>query len=362
MKQWLDTHQYLGISAADCLWAGLAVLVSYLVIANLLKFATARLERIAAHSGRHLDGMIVDVLKSTHQMTVLVVATIIGAHYLDIPDKWGNRLDHLWFVVVGFQLALWLHRAIKLWTRERLLHNSHANPVITTMMAGSLRALLWAILLLAILANMGVNITAFVASLGVGGVAIALAVQSILSDLFASLSIGLDKPFEIGDFIVFGDIAGTIEHIGLKTTRIRSLSGEEVVCGNTELLKNSIHNYKRMATRRIVFGFRVTYEASAAQLRQIPDIVRKAVEATGGARFDRAHFKEFGDSSLNFEAVFIVNSPDYNVYMDIQQQINLQLMQELEALGIQFAFPVRKIQIVPSVDEAPQQERALAAS
>lgn len=162
---------------------------------------------------------------------------------------------------------------------------------------------MWSVLLLAVLANMGVDITAFVASLGVGGVAVALAVQSILSDLFASLAIGLDKPFEIGDFIVLGDIAGSIEHIGLKTTRIRSLGGEEIVCSNTELLKNTIHNYKRMSERRIAFGFVVTYDATPEQLRIIPDKVRQAVEDAGDMRFDQAHFKQLGESSLDFEVV-----------------------------------------------------------
>ncbi len=224
-------------------------------------------------------------------------------------------------------------------------HANVHNPVLTAMISGTLRVLLWVILLLAVLANMGVNITAFVASLGVGGVAVALAVQSILSDLFASLSIGLDKPFEVGDFVVFDPIAGTIERIGLKTTRIRALSGEQVVCSNTELLKNTIHNYKRMNERRIVFAFGLTYDAAPEKLKAVPEIVRAAVEAAGNARFDRAHFKAFGESSLDFEVVYIVMSPEFNVYMDIQQSINLFLMTEFSALGVEFAFPTRTLQV-----------------
>jgi small-conductance mechanosensitive channel len=226
------------------------------------------------------------------------------------------------------------------------------------MMSWMLRALLWSVLLLAILANMGVNITAFVASLGVGGVAVALAVQSILSDLFASLAIGLDKPFEIGDFIVFGDVAGSIEHIGLKTTRIRSLSGEQIVCSNTELLKNTIHNYKRMSERRILFGFGVTYDASPEQLREIPQIVKQAVESAGNTRFDRAHFKQFGESSLDFEVVYYVTEPGYNVYMDIQQHINLDLMTALANNAVEFAFPTRTLHVVgDGVHEAESTQR-----
>ncbi len=272
-----------------------------------------------------------------------MASVLIGAEFLELSAKWDTRISHLWFLVIGFQFALWVNHSVARWSAYRLNKatvTSH-NPVITTMMSWMLRALLWSMLLLAVLANMGVDITAFVASLGVGGVAVALALQSILSDLFASLAIGLDKPFAIGDFIVFNDVAGSIEHIGLKTTRIRSLSGEEIICSNTELLKSTIHNYKRMSERRIVFGFRVTYECTPDQLRTIPRIVEAAVTAAGDARFDRAHFKQFGESSLEYEVVYYVTDPSYNLYMDIQQCVNLEIMTELSKRGIAFALPTR---------------------
>lgn len=347
MKHWLDLNAFMGVPATDWAYAILTSVVSYIVIVYLLKFVTARLASLATRTETQLDDMAVQVLKRTHSLTVLIAALLIGAKLLPLPDRWDARFDHLWFLVIGFQLSLWINHGVRLWTTHRL----HAtgvlqhNPVITTMISWSLRGLLWAVLLLAILANMGVNITAFVASLGVGGVAVALAVQSILSDLFASLAIGLDKPFEIGDFIVFGEIAGSIEHIGLKTTRIRSLSGEEVVCSNTELLKNTIHNYKRMAERRILFTFGVTYDARPEQLREVPELVREAVEAAADTRFDRAHFKGFGDSELTFEVVYYVTDPSYNLYMDIQQSINLALMSGLKANGLEFALPTRTLHV-----------------
>lgn len=273
---------------------------------------------------------------------------LAGSYFIDLPNRIANKLDHVWFVIIGFQIALWLNRGVKLWARERLSAQSNAtrNPVITSMVAWVLRFALWSMLMLGILANVGVNITAFVASLGVGGVAVALAVQNVLSDLFASLAIGLDKPFEIGDFIVVESIAGTVQHVGLKTTRIRSLSGEEIVTSNTALLKSTIHNYKRMSERRIVFTFGVTYDARAAQLQKIPEIVRRAVEAAGNTRFDRAHFKEFGENALNFEVVYFVTDPDFNLYMDIQQRINVSILEGLENLGTAFALPTRTIQLV----------------
>jgi len=359
MITWFDSYKLLGIPATQWIYAAVAALVSYVVISSALRVLVARLAAVAARTSTHFDDIIVDVLRRTHRLTVFMAAVLIGTEFLDLSAKWDNRLSHLWFLVIGFQLALWVNHGVSVWSAHRLQSAAATahNPVITTMMSWMLRALLWSVLLLAILANMGVNITAFVASLGVGGVAVALAVQSILSDLFASLAIGLDKPFEIGDFIVFNDVAGSIEHIGLKTTRIRSLSGEQIVCSNTELLKNTIHNYKRMSERRIVFGFGVTYDCTPDQLREVPQIVKTAVDAAGNTRFDRAHFKQFGESSLDFEVVYYVTDPSFNLYMDIQQKINLDLMSALGERNIEFAFPTRTLHVLgTSVSEAKAEQ------
>jgi small-conductance mechanosensitive channel len=347
MRKWLDFNAFLGVPAISWLYAGIAAVLLYVLLSVVLRFVVARMETFAARTSTHLDDLAVEVFKSTQSVALFMVSVLFGAGFLDLNDKWDARISHLWFLVIGFQIAVWINRGVTVWTAGRLssMSASAHNPVITTMLSWMVRGLLWSVLFLAVMANMGVNITAFVASLGVGGVAVALAVQSILSDLFASLAIGLDKPFEVGDFIVFGDIAGTIEHIGLKTTRIRSLSGEEIVCGNTQLLKNTLHNYKRMSERRILFGFGVTYDATVDQLRAIPDVVKTAVEAAGTTRFDRAHFKQFGESSLDFEVVYYVTDPGYNLYMDIQQKINLALVSEFSSMGVGFAFPTRTLHV-----------------
>lgn len=355
MKKWLDANAFLGIPAIEWLYALVAAVVTYLVLSWILRFVVARLESFAKRTHTQFDDMAVLMLKGTNRLTLVTAALLTAVNFLSIPDKWSARLGHLWFAVIGFQVASWLNRGVGLWTARRLSPDGAIahNPVITTMIAWIARTLLWTILLLAILANVGVNITAFVASLGVGGVAVALAVQNILGDLFASLAIGLDKPFEIGDFIVFGDVAGSVEHIGLKTTRIRSLSGEEIVCGNNNLLKITIHNYKRMRERRILFGFGLTYDATTEQLRAVPSLVRKAVESAGHTRFDRAHFKGFGASSLDFEVVYYVTDADYNLYMDIQQNINLALFDELGRVGLSFAFPTHTVHLVGADAQAP---------
>jgi small-conductance mechanosensitive channel len=215
------------------------------------------------------------------------------------------------------------------------------------------------VILILILDQLGFDVTTLVASLGIGGIAVALAVQNILSDLFGSLSIALDKPFLMGDFVVVGDIAGTVEHVGLKTTRIRALTGEQVVVANADLLGSRIHNYKRMDQRRIVFGFGVTYDTPADKLERLPGIVREIIEAQEHARFDRAHFKAFGASSLDYEVVYFVTVADYNRFMDTQQGINLALVRHLAAEGIEFAFPTQTLHLatVPKAWREPAGDR-----
>ena len=199
--------------------------------------------------------------------------------------------------------------------------------------------MLWILLFLVALDNFGADVTTLIAGLGVGGIAIALAVQNILGDLFASFSIVLDKPFIIGDFIIVGDHLGTVEYIGLKTTRLRSLSGEQLIFSNTDLLGSRIRNYKRMYERRVVFSVAVVYQTPEEKLAAIPEMIREIVEAQAQIRFDRAHFKDFGAYALNFEVVYWILSPDYNLYMDIQQTINLAIFRQFNETGIAFAYP-----------------------
>jgi small-conductance mechanosensitive channel len=202
---------------------------------------------------------------------------------------------------------------------------------------------IWVTLVLALLAEGGVQISAFVASLGVGGVAVALALQNVLGDLFASISIGLDKPFEVGEFIAFGTDLGTVTKVGVKTTRIASLSGEELAISNSNLLKNLIHNYTRMQERRVVFGFRVPYGTSRHDLQAIVDGARAAITNQEQTRLDRGHFRAFGDSGFEFEFVYYVLDPGYTLYCDIQQRINFDIMAVLEGLGVDFAVPARRL-------------------
>jgi small-conductance mechanosensitive channel len=280
--------------------------------------------------------LLLRALSSTSAFALFVLSVLIGVKFLELPLAWSSGLSQLWFVAVVTQVTLWASHAITYTMARYIEHRPDLNRVTMTIVGMAARAVVWVVAVLAILDNMGVNITAFVASLGIGGVAVALAAQVVLGDLFASISIGLDKPFEPGDFIVVGGVAGNIEHVGLKTTRIRSLGGEQIVCSNTELLKQTIQNYKRMDLRRIAFSFTVAYGATAAQAEAISRTVKEIITAIEGARYDRAHLLKFSERGLEFEVVYYVLSADYNRYMDIQQTINLEIMRKLEHHGLQF--------------------------
>ena len=203
--------------------------------------------------------------------------------------------------------------------------------------------LIWSIVLLLGLENLGVDITGLAAGLGIGGIAVALAAQNILGDLFAAFSIYIDQPFVLGDYLSVGSFSGTVESIGMKTTRLRSLTGEQLIFSNSDLVDSRIQNFGRLVERRVAFTVGVTYDTPTAKVEEIPTMIREVVESQEHARFDRSHFKEFGDSALIVETVYYVLQPAYQYKMDIQQAINLELMRRFESEGIEFAFQTQTI-------------------
>ena len=346
-----QTREIFGLSLSNLASAIGVALGSYLFMTLALRLIVGRMEKVAKRSVNRVDYMVVEVLSGTHRWLLVLAALLIGLSMLDLDARWNARVSQLWFIAIALQLGVWLTRAIGIGLRR--YEERHASPNMSQVSASamllswSLRTLLWTVVLLGVLSNLGINITAFVASLGVGGIAVALAAQNILGDLFASLSIAVDKPFEIGDFIGVNNLSGTVQHIGLKSTRIRSLNGEQIVISNTGLLKEVVKNYKRMEERRIVFKFGVTYDTTPEQAEAISAIVKRLVEGNPLLRFDRAHFLGFGENSLDYEVVYIVKDPGYGLYMDAQQALNLQLMREFAALGVSFSSPTRKVFIAP---------------
>lgn len=345
----LRNLNFIRLITSPTFWLNIAIIVVasfiiYWVINKIIRLSGHRVKQWS--SGKHsiLYRVVVEMLDNTKSLLILFTALLLSIHFIDLPGSWNNAISHGWFLVLALQIAMWLDSAVHVWLSNMTREPGAArNPVTMVILGLMMRVLIWAVMMLSILGNVGVNITALVASLGVGGIAIALAIQTVLSDVFASLAIGFDKPFVIGDFVVFNDIAGTIEHIGLKTTRIRSLSGEQIVCANAILLQQTIHNYKRMQTRRIVFTFGLAYSTPPEKLRLVGDRVKKIIEEIPETRFDRAHFLSFDNFRLTFEVVHIVASADYNKYMDIQQEINIRLMEELAALDIKLAIPTQNV-------------------
>ncbi len=296
------------------------------------------------------DDLLVDMVRRISLPFLLALYASLSRVSVNLPPGARSVIHLLFIAACVYQAGVWGNGVIEFYVAQRRAAPDFNGAMATTLGAlGFLvRVLLWSALILLGLQNAGVNVSAALTGLGIGGVAIALAVQNILSDIFASVAIVLDRPFVIGDFITVGDLSGTVEHIGLKTTRVRSLFGEQLVLANAQLLQKSIKNYKRMQERRVVFGFGVTYDTPRRLVEAIPGTVRTAVEHQQGVRFDRAHFKGFGASSLDFEVVYYVLSPEYNTYMDIQQAINLEIMERFEAEEIEFAFPTRTL-VMPEV-------------
>ncbi|HEX5580093.1 MAG TPA: mechanosensitive ion channel family protein [Gemmatimonadaceae bacterium] len=309
---------------------------------------TRRLQQIASRTATRVDDYLVAILRRTRYFFLLTVAAAAGIQALQLPNSLGELLAQLARLVVLLQLGLWANEFITLYL-QRLTSRRTATDVasVTTInaLAMVVRLALWVVVLLVALATFGVDVTALITGLGIAGVAVALAVQNVLGDLLASLSIVLDKPFQVGDSITVDNFTGTVEEIGLKTTRLRSLSGEQLVFSNADLLKARIRNNRRMQERRVVFGFGLDYATPPELVERVPGILRELVEAEPQTRFDRAHFQRFGTSSLDFEVVYYMTTADYAAYMDTQQRINLNLMRRLAAMDVEFAFPTQRLYV-----------------
>ena len=334
-------------TAQDWAYALLAGAAFMLLLHALRRLVLQHLTRISKTTHTVVDDFLVDTLAATRILLVAATGLFLGPHLLTLPAALKKIIDRAFITVIILQTGFWASRALIFWLHHRFAQGDKEDEGARAMTLSLLsflgRVILWALIGLLILDNLGLNVTALVTSLGIGGIAIALAVQSILGDLFASLSIAIDKPFVIGDFIVVDDVMGSVEHVGLKTTRVRSLGGEQIILSNNDLLKSRIRNYKRMQERRAVFAIGVTYDTPPDKLEHVAVLIQQAIEAQPDTRLDRAHFKGFGAFSLDFEAVYFVLTPDYNIFMNIQQAINLQLVRSFAEHGIKFAFPTQTL-------------------
>lgn len=322
-------------------------LISILIIHLFRRFVLARLKRWAEKTATNLDDFLIGIFGKN-----LLPLLYFGAFYLSIRSLTLNPalskiidilgLTILTICVIRFLLAIINYGLRAYWLKGQrdIARESSLKGILTII-----KVVVWGLGIVFLLDNLGFKISAVIAGLGIGGVAVALAAQAILGDLFSYFAIFFDRPFEIGDFIIVGDFLGTIEHIGIKTTRIRSLGGEQIVFSNADLTNSRLRNYKRMGKRRVVFKLGVTYQTTLRQVKEIPIVIRDVIKSTKDTTFDRAHFFSYGDFSLIFEVVYYVLSQDYNKYMDIQQEINFAIKEEFEKRSIEFAYPTQTLYI-----------------
>lgn len=326
-----------------------AIVIFFLVLLSLsvLKRLLIRhLGALAAKTVSDFDDLIIKLISQISWPVFTVVALYFSSSVLNLPENSRSFIRYALVFVVTIRAILLLQEIIQYCVNKILRKRiGPENPSTQAMVNSVVWIIKWGMWILGgifILDNLGVNITSLVAGIGIGGIAVAMASQAVLGDAFSALSIYLDKPFEIGDFIIIDDCMGTVEHIGVKTTRLRSLSGEQLVFANSDLTKSRVKNYKRMQTRRIAFKVGVVYHTPLDKVEKIPQIIRKILEKAE-VKTDRVHFQSFGDSALVYEIVYYVLSADYNVYMDKQQEINFAIMKEFDKEGIEFAYPTQTI-------------------
>jgi len=323
----------------------LIFLIGILIIHLFRKVIIQRMKSWAKKTSTTLDDLLIGIVQRNILPLLYFGAFYVSIRNLTLNPSLSKTIDTLGLIlltifVIRFLVSIINYVLKSYWLRGR---EDAARERSLQGILKILKVIIWGLGIVFLLDNLGFQISTVIAGLGIGGVAVALAAQTILGDLFSYFAIFFDRPFEIGDFIIVGDFLGTIEHIGIKTTRIRSLGGEQIVFSNADLTNSRVRNYKRMEQRRVVFKFGVTYQTSLKQAKEIPIIIRSIIENTKDTIFDRAHFFSYGDFNLIFEVVYYVLSRDYNKYMDIQQEINLATKEEFEKRGIQFAYPTQTL-------------------
>ncbi|OJV63832.1 MAG: hypothetical protein BGO41_00515 [Clostridiales bacterium 38-18] len=293
------------------------------------------------------DTVFIPAVRKYLPRFLYIAALYVSSRILTITDKVNHVLGLFLLAFAVYYSAKLLSAFIEYLFnryREKKTVDSSQNMAIVWLIKMS-KFVVWTIALLLLISNIVPDVSALIAGLGVGGIAIAFASQAIIEDIFSYFTIFFDRPYELGDFVIVGDFLGTVEHIGIRTTRLRSLGGEQLVFSNKDLTSARLKNFKTMQERRVVFSLGVTYDTPLETLKQLPDVIKATIEAREQTRFDRAHFQSYGDSSLRFEVVYYVLTGDYNIFMDIQQAINFDIREKFDALGVAFAFPSRTLYI-----------------
>jgi small-conductance mechanosensitive channel len=324
--------------------------IAFVVIGATIYLArsvlTRRLAAMAERTATLADDAFVDLLRRTRAFFIAAAAIGGATLFLDLPERALGILRGAGTIALIIQMGIWGNGLIWFWFKyyaEQKAESDIASRMTIAAFSFVARGALWVMLGLVTLNRLGIDVTALITGLGVGGIALALAVQNILGDLFGALAIVVDKPFVVGDMISVDTFTGRVEKVGLKTTRIRSLTGEQLIFSNADLLKSRIRNHKRMEERRVLFVLGIRFGTPPDVIARIPEMIREAIEAQSPVRFDRSHFSGYGDSSLNFETVYFVLTPDYLTYMNINQAVNLAILRRFTEERIEFAHPIRSV-------------------
>jgi small-conductance mechanosensitive channel len=345
---------FLGNTLKD--WAiAIGIIIITLVVLRIARnFVLGRLKLWSQRTNTQFDDFLITLIDRFAVPFLYILGIYWGLQSLQLSDKVKKVGDVVILVAGTYFIVRLIASTVSYFINAYV--GAHNDQVGRRKQARGIivlvNILVWIIGILFLVDNLGYNITTIITGLGIGGIAIALATQAILGDLFSYFVIFFDKPFEIGDFIIIGDKLGTVEHVGIKTTRIRSLSGEQLIFSNTDLTNSRVHNYKRMEKRRIVYAFRISYNTPMEKVSRIPGIIKQIISAQPDTQFDRAHLLSFGDFSFNFEVVYNVMSPDYNLYMDRQQAINFEMVKAFEKESIRFAYPTQNLIIGNGMQKA----------
>lgn len=345
LKQWLNITVFHN-TVKD--YAGAALVLLGLVLALHLskRIVVRRLEKFTARTEPDFDDFLVSLIARIGAPTFIAISLYAATRPLELNEALHIGIRYFLVIVLTVRAVILIQQVLQYAVEKAYLRARPADPTAQSLSKNIVNVLRWAVWALAVvfvLDNLGINISALVAGIGIGGIAVAMASQAILGDVFSSVAIFVDKPFVVGDFIIVDNLLGTVEHIGLKTTRIRSLFGEQLIFPNSDLMKSRIKNYKRMEIRRIDFKVGVVYQTPVEKVKKIPQLVKDICGGIEGIKLDRVHFLSFGDFSLVYEIVYFVLSPVYNVYMDKHQELNFALKEVFEREGIEFAYPTQTL-------------------
>ncbi len=348
--EYLQNTFYWGNSLFSYLQAMGIFLVVILVTFMLKLFILARFRNLAKKSDTKADDLLIKAISSIGLPFYLILGFNIASRRLNLPQEAWSYINGFTIVVLIIYLFARIQEIIiyvirKFIARKKTDEGESVDTSMANFLAIFANILIWLIAVIIILQSFNINVATLVGGLGITGIAVAFALQNVLSDIFASFTIYLDRPFEIGDFIVVGEDHGTVEHIGIKSTRIRDLGGYLLVYSNKELTESRIANYGDIQRRRVVMKLGLEYSTSSQQLKMVPGIVKNIIKEIEICEFSRVHFTNFGHSSLDYELVYFVNNPDYAVMMDIKQKINLEIKQNFEENGIKFAYPTQTIMV-----------------